>query len=254
MWKKKQKPQLLFNAEKVFLAASQPLESVYSYFQTAKAGLSDEEVEKRQMLYGKNIIVHEAKKNPLKMFVKAFINPFVGILTVLVVISFFMDVLMAEDGEKDWTTIIIISTMIVLSGLLRFIQEFKANKASEALKRMVTNTCLVRRAGHPDVELNIEELVPGDLVLLAAGDMIPADMRIIDTKDLFVSQSTLTGESDSIEKIPTSKGKKYHTGSVVELDNVCYMGSTVVSGSAIGIAFETGNNTYLGTIAKSIAG
>ncbi|MCD7710190.1 MAG: magnesium-translocating P-type ATPase, partial [Porphyromonadaceae bacterium] len=254
MWKKKQKPQLLFNAEKVFLAASQPLESVYSYFQTTKAGLSDEEVEKRQMLYGKNIIVHEKKKNPLKMFVKAFINPFIGILTVLVVISFFMDVLMAEDGDKDWTTIIIISTMIVLSGLLRFIQEFKANKASEALKKMVTNTCLVRRAGHPDVELNIEELVPGDLVLLAAGDMIPADMRIIDTKDLFVSQSTLTGESDSIEKLPTSKGKKYHTGSVVELDNVCYMGSTVVSGSAIGIVFETGNNTYLGTIAKSIAG
>lgn len=90
--------------------------------------------------------------------------------------------------------------------------------------------------------------------MLAAGDMIPADLRIIESKDLFISQSSLTGESDSIEKSPKVMEKKYHKGSVVELDNICYMGSNVVSGSAKGIVFETGNNTYLGTIAKSIAG
>ncbi len=236
------------------MAAGQSLDSVYNYFQTTKNGLSAEEVEKRHTLFGKNEVVHEAKKNPVVMFAKAFINPFIGVLTALVIISFFLDVLLAEPEEKDWTTIIIIVTMIVLSAILRFVQEYKANKAGEALKKMVTNTCYVKRAGVPDQEIRIEELVPGDIVMLSAGDMIPADMRIIETKDLFVSQSSLTGESDSIEKTPTVVGKKYRSGSVVELDNICYMGSTVVSGSATGIVFETGNNTYLGTIAKGIAG
>lgn len=188
------------------------------------------------------------------MFAKAFINPFVGVLTALVAISFVMDVLMAVPGNQDWTSIIIVTTMIVLSAILRFIQEWKASRSSEALQKMVTNTCYVKRTGIPEGEIRIEELVPGDIVMLAAGDMIPADIRIIEAKDLFVSQSTLTGESDAVEKTPKGMGKKYHKGSVVELDNICYMGSNVVSGSAKGIVFETGNNTYLGTIAKSIAG
>lgn len=188
------------------------------------------------------------------MFAKAFINPFVGVLTALVAISFVMDVLMASPGDQDWTSIAIVTTMIVLSAILRFSQEWKANRSSEALQKMVTNTCYVKRAGVPEGEISIGELVPGDIVMLAAGDMIPADLRIIESKDLFISQSSLTGESDSIEKSPKVIGKKYHKGSVVELDNICYMGSNVVSGSAKGIVFETGNNTYLGTIAKSIAG
>ncbi|MBE6279544.1 magnesium-translocating P-type ATPase [Bacteroides sp.] len=254
MWKsKKSKEQFAFNAEKVFLAAGQPLESVFNYFQTTPMGLTSEEVEKRQSLFGKNEVVHEKRKKPLIMFAKAFINPFVGVLTALVAISFVMDVLMASPGDQDWTSIAIVTTMIVLSAILRFSQEWKANRSSEALQKMVTNTCYVKRAGVPEGEISIGELVPGDIVMLAAGDMIPADLRIIESKDLFISQSSLTGESDSIEKSPKVMGKKYHKGSVVELDNICYMGSNVVSGSAKGIVFETGNNTYLGTIAKSIA-
>ncbi len=255
MWKsKKSKEQFAFNAEKVFLAAGQPLESVFNYFQTTPMGLTSEEVEKRQSLFGKNEVVHEKRKKPLIMFAKAFINPFVGVLTALVAISFVMDVLMASPGDQDWTSIAIVTTMIVLSAILRFSQEWKANRSSEALQKMVTNTCYVKRAGVPEGEISIGELVPGDIVMLAAGDMIPADLRIIESKDLFISQSSLTGESDPIEKSPKVMGKKYHKGSVVELDNICYMGSNVVSGSAKGIVFETGNNTYLGTIAKSIAG
>ena len=255
MWKsKKSKEQFAFNAEKVFLAAGQPLESVFNYFQTTPMGLTSEEVEKRQSLFGKNEVVHEKRKKPLIMFAKAFINPFVGVLTALVAISFVMDVLMASPGDQDWTSIAIVTTMIVLSAILRFSQEWKANRSSEALQKMVTNTCYVKRAGVPEGEISIGELVPGDIVMLAAGDMIPADLRIIESKDLFISQSSLTGESDSIEKSPKVIGKKYHKGSVVELDNICYMGSNVVSGSAKGIVFETGNSTYLGTIAKSIAG
>lgn len=119
---------------------------------------------------------------------------------------------------------------------------------------MVTNTCYVKRAGNQDEEINITDLVPGDIVMIAAGDMIPADMRIIEAKDLFVSQSSLTGESDPIEKRPEAKGNKHSKGNVIELENICFMGSNVVSGSATGIVFATGNSTYLGTIARSIAG
>ena len=100
----------------------------------------------------------------------------------------------------------------------------------------------------------ISDIVPGDIVMIAAGDMIPADIRMIETKDLFVSQSSLTGESDPIEKLPTTNNCIYHNGSVVELDNICYMGSTVVSGKGMGIVFATGNHTYLGTIARNIVG
>lgn len=254
MWKKRNKEQYPFNAEKVFLAANQSVNSIFYYFQTTKLGLSLDEVEKRQSLYGKNEVIHEKKQNPISVFIKAFINPFIGVLTVLIIVSFILDVLLADPGEQDWAAIVIISTMVVFSSILRFWQEWKANTSSEALLKMVTNTCTVKREGLLDEEVNISELVPGDLVMIAAGDMIPADIRIIEAKDLFVSQSSLTGESDPIEKHTEILEKNYSQESVIELDNICYMGSNVVSGSATGIVLGTGNNTYLGTIAKSIVG
>lgn len=255
MWKiKKNKGQIAFNAERVLMAAKAPLDSVFTYFQSFSLGLTVEEVEKRQSLYGKNEIVHERKKKPLIMLAKAFVNPFVGVLTVLVAISFVMDVWMADPADRDWTSIIIVTTMIVLSAILRFCQEWKANRSSEALQKMVTNTCYVKRVGFHDGEISNEELVPGDVVMLSAGDMIPADIRIIESKDLFISQSSLTGESDSIEKFPNLSVGYSEKSSIVDLDNICFMGSNVVSGYAKGIVFQTGNNTYLGTIAKSVAG
>ena len=255
MWKRrKSKETSTFNAEKVFLAATQPLNTVCNYFQTSKNGLTSEEIENRQSIYGTNEVAHEQKKNPVSTFIKAFINPFIGVLTVLVVISFVLDVLLANPGEQDWTAIFIILTMVIASTILRFCQEWKANASSEALLKMVTNTCYVRRTGQHDEEINITELVPGDIVMIAAGDMIPADLRIIEAKDLFVSQSSLTGESDPIEKRPETNANKHRKGSVIELENICFMGSNVVSGSATGIVFATGNDTYLGTIARSIAG
>lgn len=255
MWKiKKNKGQIAFNAERVLMAAKAPLDSVFTYFQSFSLGLTVEEVEKRQSLYGKNEIVHERKKKPLIMLAKAFVNPFVGVLTVLVAISFVMDVWMADPADREWTSIIIVTTMIVLSAILRFCQEWKANRSSEALQKMVTSTCYVKRVGFHDGEISNEELVPGDVVMLSAGDMIPADIRIIESKDLFISQSSLTGESDSIEKFPNLSVGYSEKSSIVDLDNICFMGSNVVSGSAKGIVFQTGNNTYLGTIAKSVAG
>ena len=260
MWKKKNNRRMAFDTGKVLMAAKTSLDSVYTYFQTTALGLTEEEAEKRQSLYGKNEIIHEQKKKPLVMLAKAFINPFVGVLTMLVAISYVMDVWMAEPDDQDWTSIIVVSTMIVLSTILRFVQEWKANRSSEALQKMVTNTCYVvrlgstTRGGTPGDEISNEELVPGDIIMLSAGDMIPADVRIIESKDLFVSQSSLTGESDSIEKFPHLPEPRQHSGCISDLDNICFMGSNVVSGSAKGIVFATGNHTYLGTIAKNVAG
>lgn len=254
MWKKRSRTQFAFDAEKVFLAATQPLAAVYGYFRTPPSGLSSDEVERRQAQYGRNEVEHERRKNPVTMFIRAFINPFIGILTLLIVVSYVLDVWMAAPEDKEWTTILIIATMILLSVIIRFCQDWRASRSSEALRKMVKNTCSVKRAGREVEELPIEELVPGDIVTLAAGDMIPADVRVIETKDLFVSQSSLTGESEPIEKRPDARGRKYVRGSVVELDNICYMGSNVISGSATAVVFGTGGNTYLGTIARAIVG
>ena len=171
--------------------------------------------------------------------------------------------------------------MVVFSAILRFVQELKAGRSSDALLKMVKNTCYVERTNNESGEIPVEELVPGDIVLLSAGDMIPADLRIVETKDFFVSQSSLTGESESIEKAPlhlpplgggleaseegTVRGTQSANtstppnggswrGAVIDLGNLAFMGSNVVSGTARGIVFATGNQTYLGSIAKSIAG
>ncbi len=254
MKKRKTTGQYGFNTERVFLASSQPLKTVYSFFETSHSGLSTAEASRRLDIHGPNEVQREKRKNPLAMFAKAFINPFIGVLTALVVISFILDVLLAPPGEKDWTAIAIISTMVVVSAILRFWQEWKAAKSSDALQKMVTNTCQVRRADAGEIEIPFAQVVPGDIVTLSAGDMVPADIRIIETKDFFVSQSSLTGESDPVEKLPVAGPSRHGRGSVVELDNICFMGSTVISGRAVGICHATGNDTYFGTIAKSIAG
>ena len=255
VWKKKlRSSQYTFNSERVFLVATQPGKSIYSCLQTTKLGLTLGEVQERQSIYGRNEVIHEQKKNPFILFIRTFINPFIGVLTGLAIISLFLDVLMAEPGEQEWTGVIIISSMVLFSAVLRFWQEWRASEATDSLMRMVKNTCLAKRAGEQEEEIDITELVPGDIVYLAAGDMVPADIHIIDSKDLFISQASLTGESEPIEKFPEVQGQQFRKGSVIELDNICYMGSNVISGAAKGIVFETGNKTYLGTIAKSLVG
>ncbi|MCD8081189.1 MAG: magnesium-translocating P-type ATPase [Bacteroides sp.] len=237
------------------MAASQPLESVNTYFQTTSHGLTHEDIKVRQRLYGTNEIIHERKQNPILMFCKAFINPFIGVLMALVMVSLVIDVLLVAPEEREWTSILVITIMVLLSVILRFTQEWRSGKASETLKKMVKNTASVYRDDSlSSREVNITELVPGDVVYLSAGDMVPADIRIIESKDLFVSQSSLTGESDAIEKQPVLPRKGVRSGSVLELDNICFMGSNIVSGAARGVVFATGKQTYLGTIAKSIVG
>lgn len=249
----KEHTQIHFNAEKLFLTASQNIKNVYSFLNTRREGLYDAEAADKRKEFGANIIAKEKTNYWFTLLIKAFINPFIGILMFLALISVFTDVLLASPDEREWMTVIIITVMVTLSGLLRFFQEWKSNKASEALKKMVNNTASVFRKGHNgNEEINISEIVPGDIVYLSAGDMVPADIRIVEAKDLFVSQSSLTGESDAIEKTPILIEQPKKTGSVIELNNICFMGSNVISGSALGIVVSTGNDTYLGTIAQNV--
>jgi len=140
VWKKKlRSPQYTFNSEKVFLVATQPSKSIYSYLQTTKLGLTQGEVQERQSIYGRNEVVHEQKKNPFILFIKTFINPFIGVLTGLAIISLFLDVLMADPGEQEWTGVIIISSMVLFSAILRFWQEWRASEATDSLMKMVKN-------------------------------------------------------------------------------------------------------------------
>ena len=167
-WKnRKHQASIAFDSQKVFYTAGMASRAVFTHLQTSPLGLTPQEAENRQSVYGKNEVVHEKKKKPFTTFIKAFINPFIGVLTILVIISFVLDVLMAEPGEQEWTSIIVISTMVICSAILRFRQEWKASESSEALLRMVTNTCHVKRSGCPDSEISITELVPGDVILLA---------------------------------------------------------------------------------------
>lgn len=255
LFTKKRKQSFDYDAEVMFRAASQNIRSVYGYCKTTTEGLSAEEVVKRQGKYGPNIIAREKKMEWITVLIKTFMNPFIGILTFLILVSFIMDVWMADPAERDWMTVVILSVMIVVSSMLRFWQEMKSINATESLKSLVKNTCTVyRRELQGPQEILMEQLVPGDVVYLSAGDMIPGDVRVIESKDLYISQSSLTGESEPIEKHVELQTGGHKTASVTELDNICFMGTNVVSGSAKAIVIATGGDTYLGQIAHTLVG
>jgi Mg2+-importing ATPase len=200
-----------------------------------------------------NRIQHEKAPSWIKQLLSAFINPFIGVLIIIAIVSFIIDVWMVTPEERDYKTIIVVSIMVFISAILRFIQEFRSNQAAEKLKNLVTNTTTVIRKETGRTEINFEEIVPGDIIHLSAGDMIPADCRVIQSKDLFVDQSVLTGESMPVEKTDNviKNGKQL---SVFELPNICFMGTNVVSGTALVVAIVTGSNTYFGEISKSVTG
>jgi Mg2+-importing ATPase len=220
---------------------------------TFQTGLTEEIAQERLKIHGPNDIVHDKAPSWYVQFLQAFLNPFIAVLIVIAVISLITDVLVVAPADRDYETIIVVSVMVFLSGFLRFWQEFRSNKAAEQLKSMVSTTASVLREGGGKVEIDIKKLVPGDIVLLSAGDMIPADSRILFSKDLFVSESMLTGEALPVEKkefaIPDAENKP-----AIELENICFMGTNVVSGSATSIVVSTGNHTYFGSISKSLTG
>ena len=216
-------------------------------------GLNEEEVDEKSARFGPNEVTHEKAPAWYVQLLGAFANPFIVVLLVLATISFIMDVVLAAPADRDYKTVIVISIMVLLSSFLRFIQEFRSNAAAEKLKSMVTTTATVFREGSGKNEIDIKLLVPGDIIYLSAGDMMPADMRIMQSKDLFVSQAMLTGEAMPVEKkeqpILDAADK-----SVLELENICFMGTNVVSGTAAAVVVNTGGHTYFGSMAKSLVG
>jgi P-type Mg2+ transporter len=223
-----------------------------------RTGLTAEQVEERQERYGFNEVTHEKPPTWYQQLVHAFLTPFNGVLFTVSIVSLFTDVIFAAPGDRSFRTIIVLSAMVLLSTLLRFWQEFRSNKAAEELKAMVSSTTAVLRAGmQRPQETSISTLVPGDIVYLSAGDMIPADMRLLTAKDLFVSQAMLTGESIPVEKHPLPLAKPDKSSgprNPLEQKTACFMGTNVVSGTAIAVVGATGNSTYFGAVAKDIAG
>ncbi len=227
--------------------------SFLGLLESDEVGLTAEVVEERQQQFGDNEVVHEKAPAWYIQLFQAFIDPFIGILIIIAATSFVMDVILAKPEERDYKTVIVVLILIFLSSLIRFWQEFQSNRAAEQLKKMVTTTATVLRFEEAKKEIDIKQLVPGDIIFLSAGDMIPADCRIIQSKDLFLNQSTLTGEALPVEKkefsIPDA-----HQRSPLELENICFMGTNVESGQATAIIVATGSNTYFGSISKSITG
>lgn len=182
----------------------------------------------------------------------SFLDPFILILVFIVLISFFTDIAFVPVEEQSYLTVIIISVLIAISVGLRFTQEYRSQVTADKLKDLVPTATAIKRQGAKPREINMTQVVPGDVIYLAAGDLIPADMRIITCTDLFISQSSLTGESSPVEKFIENKNYDKNKN-VADLDNIALMGTIVVSGSAIGVVIQTGNQTYFGSIAESIA-
>jgi len=231
-------------------------------------GLVEREAEARLQIYGRNQVEHDKAPPALVQLIQAFNNPFIYVLLALALVSFFTDYWMPlrHGEETDLTGVIIIVTMVTLSGLLRFWQEFRTNKAAQALKSMVRTTATVLRResvqqAPQKQEVDITSLVPGDIIYLSAGDLVPADVRLLDSRDLFISQAILTGESLPVEKYDVTghvaskqASASDKDASLLELGSVCLMGTNVSSGSAKAVVVATGGETYFGSLAKSIVG
>jgi Mg2+-importing ATPase len=213
---------------------------------SAAEGLAPDMAEQRLRAVGRNQVAHEKRHTILGELVSRSINPLNLLLLSLAAASYFLG---------DQRAAIVITVMVFLSVSLGFLQEHRSNKAADALRRMVLTTATVRRRGvsaaHDHVDIPIEQIVPGDIVLLSAGDMIPADLRLLSAKDLFINQSTLTGEAMPLEKVAQAHAGAAETP--FDLPNICFMGSAVVSGIGCGVVVLTGARTAFGNVARTIA-
>ncbi|MGZ3790412.1 MAG: magnesium-translocating P-type ATPase, partial [Bacteriovorax sp.] len=217
---------------------------VLTRLETSLDGLITLEAEKRLQRYGENSVAHEEQKRPLRKLLELFMAPLSLLLLSLAIIA-------GLTGEVSGA--IFIGIMVILSVLLSFIQEFRSSKAAEKLRSMVHTTASVLRKDSPQgstafIEVPLAQVVPGDIVRLSAGDMIPADLRVLSAKDLFTNQAALTGESMPVEKFSIAE----KCGAGIELPNICFMGSNVISGTATAVVIATGPRTYFGSIATII--
>ena len=242
---------------RIQFAATHPIQETLGYLNTTLCGLEPGKVEENRSEYGSNKVTREKKKTLPQRLAGAFINPFTAILFCLALVSSFTDMIFPHFSlfgcvpkDFDCLTVVIILTMVFLSGTLRFVQESRSGNAAEKLLAMITTTCTVTRKGQEMAEIPLDEVVVGDIVHLSAGDMLPADVRILDAKDLFVSQASLTGESEPIEKIPMVNETR---DAITDYTNIAFMGSNVLSGSASAVVVTVGDHTLFGSMASEVA-
>ena len=225
------------------------IDDLFKSLNTSEGGLTSQAAEKNLDEYGRNIITAGSKNTVFHRLREAVINPFNIILLVIAVVTYITDVVTAE--KPDFLTVGIILALVFLSSGLAFFQSERSNKAAESLSKAISNKADVYRDGKL-TEISMEEVVPGDIVRLSAGDMLPADLRFIRTKDTFVAQAALTGESLPVEKF--SHIDEDMDEEMTDIGNIGFMGSDIISGSADALVLSSGNSTYLGSMAKSLSG
>lgn len=211
-------------------------------YQTSPSGLSEQMASERLAEYGPNEVATQRPTPWFVLLIEAFKDPFVYVLALLMVVS-----ALTNDFEAS----LVMGVMILLSVGIRFIQEYRSQKASLALKELIETTCGITRDG-VTTEIPIDEVVPGDIVNLSTGDMIPADARFIWTKDLFVNQASLTGESMPVEKLVKVE-EPTEEDTALDLANLAFMGTDVLSGQGRAIILKTGNDTFFGDIASNVS-
>ena len=237
--------------ERLAVAIQTPLKDSLAFYHTSLKGLDQEQVEENRDLYGENTITKGQEDSIFKKIYESIINPFTIILLVIAFISLVTNVWLAKPGQEDPTTSIIIVVLVLISGGIRFVQELRSDKATTNLSKMIVNTATVIRDGL-EQELPIDELVVGDLVKLSAGDMIPADVILFESRDFFVQQSGLTGESDAVEKLALNKATSQNVESLLEAESLAFMGTNVISGSATAMVLAVGDDTMMGAIEQTL--
>ena len=237
--------------ERLVAALQLPMQETLAIYKTAFRGLTEEQVEENRDLYGENIITKGQEDSILKKIYESIINPFTVILLVIALVSLVTNVWLAKPGEEDPTTSIIIVVLVLISGGIRFIQELRSDRAASNLSRLIVNTATVIREG-VEQELPIDELVVGDIIKLSAGDMIPADVLLLESRDFFVQQSGLTGESDAVEKVCLAKADGQNFDSLLETESLAFMGTNVISGRATALVLVVGDETMMGAIEQTL--
>ena len=231
--------------EKLKEYSQMPINRLLKEFKSSIDGLSVVDIEERLNKCGKNTIELKNDNSWYKRLYNSLVNPFNIVLIVVAIITFVTDIVISS--HKDYATFTLMVSIVMISTIISYIQETKSDNAAKKLKNMISNQIDVIRNGNPAVAI-VEEIVPGDIIKLSSGDMIPGDVRILEAKDLFIDQASLTGESNPVEKYTSNQ----ENNNQEELLNIGFMGTNVVSGSATAMVLATGNNTYLGTMAKSL--
>ena len=237
--------------ERLVAALQLPVKETLAFYKSSFRGLTEEQVEENRNLYGENIITKGQEDSILKKIYESIINPFTVILLVIALVSLVTNVWLAKPGEEDPTTSIIIVVLVLISGGIRFVQELRSDRAASNLSRLIVNTATVIREG-AEQELPIDELVVGDIIKLSAGDMIPADVLLLDSRDFFVQQSGLTGESDAVEKVCLAKSDEQKLDSLLETESLAFMGTNVISGRATALVLVVGDETMMGAIEQTL--